>query len=285
MTSLPDMPNPESELARAVDYGEFHLAYQPMVSVRDGAMVFVEALLRWDHPRHGLLWPGQFLDETSTSPVQQRLSRWVLTDAARWSAHWRRRYPEQPIAVSVNVAEHELDEADLAVRVSSALNKVRLDPPALALEIKESWLLEDLDRSRDRLGSLDDLGVQLFVDNVGSTTGDAAATIEALAGMPIDVVKLDRRVMETCTDGLSASRADGSDSDAAALIALAHRLGFRVLAEGVEQASQAEQLRLLGCDLAQGYHFHRPQPREYVDVLLREARSERVKRMRASMSA
>jgi EAL domain-containing protein (putative c-di-GMP-specific phosphodiesterase class I) len=289
---------PELELGRGVDFGEFQLAYQPVVDLRDGSVGCVEALLRWDHPTRGLLWPGEFLDRGDAA-VRRRVTRWVLTEAARWAAHWRRRFPERPITVAVNLSAEDLEAPDVVDQVAKVVRTNELDPGALALEIGEAALYADLARARTRLLAFRDLGVQLFVDDFGTAYSSVVTSLEtmpaqavyvlpesvgALLGeahdgilmslasiesLPIDVLKVDRRFVQR----LFAERGDSALVES--VIRLAHRLGFRVLAEGVEQESEAHRLREAGCDLAQGYYFHRPQTREYIDVILREDIRER----------
>jgi EAL domain-containing protein (putative c-di-GMP-specific phosphodiesterase class I) len=293
-----ETPNPELELGRGVDFGEFQLAYQPVVDLNDGSVVCVEALLRWDHPTRGLLWPGEFLDR-GDADVRRRVTRWVLSEAGRWAAHWRRRFPDRPITVAVNLSAEDLDSSELATALAKVTRANQLDPGALAFEIGEAALFSDVERARTRLLAFRDLGVQLFVDDFGTAYSSVVSSLEtmpadavyvlpesvgtllgeahdgilmslaSIESLPIDVVKVDRRFVQRLF-------ADGKDSTLVeSVVRLAHRLGFKVLAEGVEHDNEAMRLRDVGCDLGQGYYFHRPQTREYVDVILREALRER----------
>jgi EAL domain-containing protein (putative c-di-GMP-specific phosphodiesterase class I) len=285
----------DTEFDRGVDLGELQLAFQPVVDLADGSVPCVEALVRWDHPTRGLLWPGDFLDDSVPTDVARHVTGWVLNDAARWAAHWRDEFPEHPITVAVNLSERDLDSTNLAAHLANVLRANDLAPGALALEVGESALYADLERARTSLMSFRDLGVQVFVDDFGTAYSSVVASLEtmpsqavyvmpesvgamkgeaydgilmslaSIESLPIDAIKIDRRFVQ---------RLFVSEREAAlveSVVRLSHRLGFQVLAEGVEHESEAARLREVGCDLAQGYYFHRPQTREYVDIILREA--------------
>jgi EAL domain-containing protein (putative c-di-GMP-specific phosphodiesterase class I) len=223
----------------------------------------------------------------------------VLNDAARWAAHWRAEFPEHPITVAVNLSERDLEASNLAAHLANVLRAHDLAPGALALEVGESALYANLERARSSLLAFRDLGVQVFVDDFGTAYSSVVSSLEtmpasavyvlpesvgALKGeaydgilmslasiesLPIDAIKIDRRFVQRLFAGEREAALVES------VIRLSHRLGFRVQAEGVEHEIEAARLREIGCDLAQGYYFHRPQTREYVDVLLREAAAAR----------
>src|SRR5262245_48776713 len=172
----PERPNPQ-ELGRAIDLGELQLAYQPVVDLADGRVVCVEALVRWDHPTRGLLWPGEFLDDETDPDVQRRVTGWVLNDAARWAQHWRSEYPDQPITVAVNLSDHDLDTPNLAAHVANVLRAHALEPGALAVEIAEAPLFENLERAKTRLLAFRDLGVQVFVDDFGTAYSSVVSSL------------------------------------------------------------------------------------------------------------
>jgi diguanylate cyclase len=294
-----DMPVPETTFGRGVDRGELQLAYQPVVDLLNGSVTCVEALVRWEHPTRGLLWPGEFLDDTVDPELQRRLTGWVLNDAARAASHWRTEFPDQPITVAVNLSDHDLESPNLAAHLANVLRAHDLEPGALALEVGESVLYADLERARIRLVSFRDLGVQVFVDDFGTAYSSVVSSLEtmpagavyvlpesvgamkgeasdgilmslaSIESLPIDVIKIDRRFVQRLFAG---------DREAAlveSVIRLSHRLGFRVQAEGVEHELEAARLREVNCDLAQGYYFHRPMTSGYIDVLLREGEAAR----------
>jgi diguanylate cyclase len=288
MTSA--FPDAHEELQRALDRNELLLAYQPIVDLNDGSLGGVEALIRWNHPTRGLLWPGDFLPAIEGSEVSTRLGNYVIDEAAGQAAAWRSQTPGRALPVAINVSGSHFESDDLVVQLAHALRTNDLEPGTLALEVGERSLFSDVTRNRARIESLKHLGAQIVVDDFGTAyatamDGDAEVqepgtwTVGATDGLllslvtleefSVDVIAIDRRLLERLFTGAA---------DAAlvhAVVRLAHRFGFRVLAEGVETASEADQLRRCGCDLAQGYYFHRPQSPEYIEILLREARDAR----------
>jgi EAL domain-containing protein (putative c-di-GMP-specific phosphodiesterase class I) len=263
----------QAELSRGLDRGELHLAFQPIVDLYDASVVGVEALLRWQHPERGLLWPDEFL-LFAQDDLSSRIGRWVVQTAASYAGRWRQQFPGDPIVVGVNMSGRQLDPGDLAVW-EERLTRLKIDPGSLAVEIGETELLGDTDRNRTRLEAVKGLGLRVVVDDFGSTyvsdatsagaaRDEAVAALELLDQLPIDVVKLDRNLV---TAGGTSER----DAELVAdLVGLAHRDGLHVIAEGVETRDEVRLLIEVGCDLAQGYHYHRPQPPEYVDVVLAE---------------
>jgi EAL domain-containing protein (putative c-di-GMP-specific phosphodiesterase class I) len=288
MTSA--FPDAHEDLERALDRNELVLAYQPIVDLNDGSLGGVEALLRWNHPTRGLLWPGDFLGAIEGTEMSTKLGSYVIDVAAGQAAAWRSRTPGKALPVAINVSGTHFESDDLVVQLAHAQRTNDLEPGALALEVGERTLFADINRNRARIESLRHLGVHIVVDDFGTAYATATATgLEALEPggttvgatdglllslvtleeFSVDVIAIDRRLLERLFTGAS---------DAAlvyAIVRLAHRFGFRVLAEGVETASEADQLRRCGCDLAQGYYFHRPQSPEYIEILLREARDAR----------
>jgi EAL domain-containing protein (putative c-di-GMP-specific phosphodiesterase class I) len=274
--TTPAFADLHEELRRALDRNELLLAYQPIMDLSDGALGGVEALLRWNHPVRGLLWPGEFLPGVRDAELSARLSSFVIHRAGAQADAWRARMPG-PLMVAVNVSASQFASDDLLVQLASAQRSHDLEPGVLALEIHERILFDDIARAAERLASLEELGIRIVVDDFGTAYADAPAattdglllSLVALEEFPVEVVAVDRRLWER----LSTEAPDAAVVDGA--VRIAHRFGFRVLAEGVETAPEAEQLRDCGCDLAQGYYFHRPQSPEYIEILLREARDAR----------
>jgi EAL domain-containing protein (putative c-di-GMP-specific phosphodiesterase class I) len=282
------IPIAHDELARALDRNELVLAYQPILDLRDGTLGGVEALLRWNHPTRGLLWPGDFLGSVSDDETWARLGGYVIEEAARQAAAWSSQLPSRIFPVAINLSGSHFEGDDLVVQLANVQRAHDLDAGMLALEVRERTLFTDVGRNRARVESLKQLGALIVVDDFGTgyvsaTDGDAPEpttwhvgatdglllSLVALEDFSVDIIAIDRRLLERLFTGAR---------DAAlvhAVVRLAHRFGFRVLAEGVESASEADQLRRAGCDLAQGYYFHRPQSPEYIEILLREARDAR----------
>jgi EAL domain-containing protein (putative c-di-GMP-specific phosphodiesterase class I) len=283
------------ELQRALTGGELQLAYQPVVNMVDGAVCGVEALLRWEHPHLGLMWPGEFLDAVHGTDLGTQLLRWVMKEALGHAAGWRTRYPDHPIWVSVNVVGHDFVSEALLRDVAEILQANQLDPGSLALEVKERDVFDDpYGLVRERLDTIKGSGIGVLVDDFGNAHAALMTALEAwppnvmkvypgfvsqvateayeatvasmntLRDWPIDVLKLDRSLLDRLfTDQGAEPLVDG-------LVRLARSLGLRTLATSIESPSEARQLYHLGCDMAQGYYFHRPQTPEYVDVLLAE---------------
>jgi EAL domain-containing protein (putative c-di-GMP-specific phosphodiesterase class I) len=258
----------ESDLQRALDCGELIRLYQPIVDLATGTPLYVEALLRWDHPGRGLLAPHDFLVDEDDSALLVRIGWSVVIEAARRAGSWRRTYPGRPITVSVNLSAGHLGRRELPARVEHLLldNEVP-GPNALAFEISERNFLSNRLRARDRLTPLRNLGVEIVIDDFGATaaaTGvgpsalrdSALELVESLGAFPLDVIKLDPRFV---------ARLEGAAAD---VVAAAHAIDVRVVALAVEDEAGADRARDAGFDLAQGFHFHRPERPGYVDGLL-----------------
>jgi diguanylate cyclase (GGDEF)-like protein len=241
----------ESELHRALKRGELELAYQPIVSLADGAVLGAEALVRWHHPERGLLMPGDFIPIAEEVGLIVPIGEWVLRTACRDAAAWGDLRPDgPPLFVAVNLSARQVSNPCVVHTVRDALERAGLDAPLLELEITESSIIEEADRPQANVLGLRDLGAKLVLDDFG--TGYSSLTY--LKRFPLDGLKIDR----SFTDGL------GVDSDDTAIVSavagMARGLGLAVTAEGVEHAAQALELRRLGCRRAQGYHYARPMP-------------------------
>ncbi len=258
MAQEPPALTAERDLQRGIDRGELQLAYQPIVNLRDGTLAGAEALLRWEHPTRGLLWPSQFLPDTTQSALRARIGRWVIQTVAAQAAHWHRRYPNQHLTIGVNVSCNHLDDADLAL-VLEHLHRAGLTASTLAFEIGESEFFDHIELNRRRVDAARALGLQVVLDDFGSATvvahpeGDGHAdptrslgtahqddTLVLLASLehfPIDALKLDRNLVEQMLVE------DPRDSLVAGVISLARRFGFQTIAEGVETPAEARRAR------------------------------------------
>jgi diguanylate cyclase (GGDEF)-like protein/PAS domain S-box-containing protein len=227
---------------------EFALHYQPIVTLTSGETREVEALLRWNHPVHGLIGPGDVLPLAEQCDLIQPLTWWTIDEACRQGAIWHQQRPHSPMTISVNLSARMLAEADLAERISLALCRHGFPAQFLRLEIVESTLVDDIDVARDALERLKAIGVQLALDDFGT----GFCSLAYLQHFPIDVIKIDRSFvqgMETGTQSVEIVRS---------IIELARRLHVQTTAEGVETWEQFEQVRGLGSDSAQGYLLARP---------------------------
>jgi diguanylate cyclase (GGDEF)-like protein len=233
----------EDELRGAIGGQELRLQYQPIVSLKDGATLGFEALLRWDHPIRGLVGPKDFVSVAEETGLISKIGRFVLERACRQAAEWHLQGHD--IFVSVNISPRQLTRADLADDVSRALQLSDLQPGHLCLEFSETSLLRDPGRIVESLRRLKALGVRLAIDDFGA----GASSFGILRILPIDQIKIDH----IFTQGLGDTTSDRAV--VAAVVSLAKELGLSVVAEGVETDRQQAELQDLGTDLAQGYLY------------------------------
>jgi len=238
----------ENDLRRAIERDELLLVYQPIVSATDGTLEGVEALLRWQHPRRGLLLPDNFLPLAEETGLIVPIGAWVLTHACQALQRWRHRTGAETLRLSVNMSAVELARPDFVVSVAATLHDTGTAAAQVCLEVTENVLVQEGPEVIRTLDELKELGVGLAIDDFG--TGYCSLTY--LKRVPADTVKVDR----TFVAGLGSDQQD--TAIVTAVVRLAHSLGMAVVAEGVETPTQLERIRELGCDLVQGYHLFRP---------------------------
>jgi diguanylate cyclase (GGDEF)-like protein/PAS domain S-box-containing protein len=238
----------EVELRNAVGSGELVLHYQPLMDLANERMVGVEALVRWQHPRLGLLQPGDFITLAEETGLIVPVGEWVLNEACRQVACWHQDGTAPGLKVSVNLSSRQLYETDLPACVAAALAKSGIDPTGLVLEITESLLLDDGEETMQRLLNLRELGVQLAMDDFGT----GYSSLSYLSRLPLQILKIDRAFVSVL---------GRSVEDAAvvrAILSLARTFGMEVVAEGIERPEEVAELKELGCPMGQGYYFSRP---------------------------
>jgi len=246
-------------LRDAIERGELTLHYQPQVDLASGHVCSVEALVRWPHPVHGLIPPDQFIPLAEQTGLIAPLTDWVLADAIRQGRAWQRA--GLLLGVSVNLSMWNLHDPALPDRVAALLHTHGLAPAWLRLELTESALMADTDRSMDVLARLAALGVHLAVDDFGS----GYSSLAYLKKLPVDELKIDKGfVREMATD-------ETDRAIVASTVGMGHALGLRVVAEGIEDQATWELLAGMGCDVAQGYYVARPLPPDALVRWLREA--------------
>ena len=237
----------ETSLRPALARGEFELHYQPRIDLRSMAMVGMEALIRWNHPERGLVSPAQFIPIAEETGLIAPIGRWVLREACLQTGRLMTEFGRE-ICVSVNVSARQLAHATFVGEVREALQESGIPPHCLELELTESALIADIERTALMLRELHGLGVKLAVDDFGTGYSGLAY----LRSFPIDVLKLDRSFVLQEDERISAF------DFVKAFVDMAHALKLAVVAEGVETPDVVEFLRAADCDEAQGYHFARP---------------------------
>lgn len=245
----------ESDLRHALEQQQFQLFYQPQLSGDGRRLTGVEALLRWQHPRRGLVAPTEFIPVLEEIGLISQVGDWVLAEACRQLQDWRESGLRVP-KVSVNLSARQFSDGQLAIRISRALRDSGLPPAALELELTESILMRDVGETMLALNSLKRLGLCIAVDDFGT----GYSSLNYLKQFPIDVLKIDRSFV----DGLPGGEQDAQI--ARAIIAMAHSLGLAVIAEGVENQDQLDFLREHGCDQVQGYLFGKPMPASQLEA-------------------
>jgi diguanylate cyclase (GGDEF)-like protein len=245
----------QSALHRALERDELRVFYQPVVDLASGLVTGVEALVRWEHPQHGLVPPASFIPLAEETGLIVPIGAWVLDEAMAQAARWRERSWGRSLTVNVNLSARQLRQPDLIPGLMASLLASGTDPTQLCLELTETTFMEDARSHREALDGIRGLGVGLAIDDFG--TGYSSLTY--LKRLPVSVLKIDQAFVR----GLGT---DASDTAIVkSVIDLAHALGLVVVAEGVEDGDQVAHLRRLGCDCAQGYFFARPQPAEELE--------------------
>jgi diguanylate cyclase (GGDEF)-like protein len=248
------------DLYKALINGEFRVHFQPLVE-KDARVVGFEALLRWTHPRHGSIAPSDFIPLAEKSGAIVAIGEWVLKEACRSCCLWQRE-TQSALGVAVNVSAVQFDEPDFPERVKSILSECGMDPSLLTLELTEGVLVRDVERARRQLSGLREMGVRIALDDFGT----GYSSLSYLTVMPADSIKLDRSF-------LSREFAE-SAAVIESIIEMAHRLGLRVVGEGVETSAESDRLFGLSCDELQGFYFSRAMPADAVHRFVESSQLE-----------
>jgi diguanylate cyclase (GGDEF)-like protein len=248
-------------MPRALDRGEFFLDYQPLVSLTTGGVLGVEALVRWRHPQLGVLRPDRFIGLAEETGLIVRLGARVLAEACEQARHWYEHSPNAPF-VSVNLAVRQVHDPSLVGLVTDVLDRTGLPPHKVQLEITESALMSSADEPISALRTLAGLGVRIAIDDFGTGYSNLAY----LRHLPVCELKLAGSFVAGLRPPAEDPAGGTDERILATLVSLAHALDLTVTAEGVETAGQAERLRTLSCDAAQGWHFGEPGPPQRISA-------------------
>ena len=247
----------KGDLERAMEREEFALLYQPIIQLKTGQVTGVEALLRWHHPRRGVVGPTEFIPVAEETGLIIPLGRWVLTEACRQAVAWDAE-ARRPLRMSVNVSGRQIHQAGFADEVAEVLAATGLDASRLTLELTESVLMQDVEVTAATLGELKALGVRLAIDDFGT----GYSSLSYLRRFPIDELKIDRSFVATVNVGPDQSALVRS------ILKLGDTLHLETVAEGIEEADQLHELQGLGADLGQGFYFAKPLTSEAISTLL-----------------
>ncbi|MEP1206648.1 MAG: EAL domain-containing protein [Rhizobiaceae bacterium] len=237
----------ESELRNALDRGQLEVYYQPIINLKSKTVAGFEALIRWNHPKRGLMSPAEFIPIAERSGLIVPMGRFVINEAARQLSKWQKRLEAAPIFVSVNLSSQQLVRHDLINDVKGALTNNKLTPHTLKLELTESQIMENPEHSSQVLLRIKELGAGLSLDDFG--TGHSS--LSYLMKFPFDTIKIDRSFV-------ASSNNRGRPIILKSIVSLAHDLGMVVVAEGAETEKDALELHQLGCEYAQGFMFGEP---------------------------
>jgi EAL domain-containing protein (putative c-di-GMP-specific phosphodiesterase class I) len=239
----------ETDLRRALERDEFWVAYQPIVDMATERVHGFEALVRWDHPERGTVPPSEFIPAAEETGLIIPLDLWVIRDACRQLRDWHSRFREaMPPLLSVNLSCKQFAQANLIDRLDEIIAETGVDPSLLKLEITESVIMGQPETAAQKLVQIKKRGINVSMDDFGT----GYSSLSYLHQFPFNVLKIDRSFVGRM--GVSG----GNCEIVSTIISLAHNLGMKVVAEGVETAEQAARLRELGCEYAQGFYFARP---------------------------
>lgn len=267
----PDMRSPmddrtglHSDLAAAVDAGQLSVVFQPIVYLPTEDLAGFEALVRWRHPTLGDLSPAEFIPVAEESDLIERIGGFVLQEAAKQASQWQKMLPreESPLFVSVNISSRQLLSQKLAQHVRRVLSEMPLPVDGLRLELTESMVMENPEQANHMLEQLRDAGARLAIDDFGT----GYSSLAYLQRFPFDTIKIDRELVQASSDG------EKGGAIVRSIVALAHELGKKIVAEGVETPEDYAFLRSLGCEYGQGFYYGEPMSASDVADLLKVVR-------------
>jgi EAL domain-containing protein (putative c-di-GMP-specific phosphodiesterase class I) len=253
----------EAELKRAVENNEWQVYYQPIVRLPDKEIIGVEALVRWNHPQRGIIFPAEFIHVAEDTGLILPIGKYVLQEACAQVKAWRKgKHPS--LWVSVNLSGRQFQDQNLLSLIQQNLTNIGLSGDGLHLEITESVAMKDLSRSATILNELDQLGIKISLDDFGN----GYSSLGYLNRFPIKILKIDRSFIKDIEESRN------SEAIISAIISLSHALNLDVVAEGVETEEQLAFLQSNACDKIQGYLIGRPVPASQLESMLGEESTE-----------
>jgi diguanylate cyclase (GGDEF)-like protein len=239
----------ESELHGVIDHDELTLVYQPILNLNTLRLIGFEALVRWNHPTRGMVYPAEFIPLAEHTGLIIKIGEWILREACRELGLLQRRFPSQPpMRMSINISGKQFAQENLADLVAAIIQETGIDPSSLTIEITESIIMDNIDVAIATMNRLRAMGVHIHIDDFGT----GYSSLSYLHSLPIDALKIDRSFINKLT-------VNGENAEIIlSIISLAKSLNFDVIAEGVELAHQLEQMKGMECRLGQGYLFSKP---------------------------
>lgn len=248
----------ESDLRSAIRESQIFVEYQPQVRIRDGSIVGVEALVRWRHPKWGVVPPADFIPVAEDCGLILKIGKLVLRESCHQLVAWTKLVPGRPLAMTVNISPRQLAEPSFFTELIAVLEDTGIDPTSLCLEITESAMVSAPGEVVRLLDQIRQLGVYIAIDDFGTEH----SSLSRLRDMPAEVLKIDRSFV----DGLDCEA--GDMAVVSSILSLAYAMGKHTIAEGVETREQASLLLRMGCEVAQGYFFSRPVAAEHIVPML-----------------
>jgi EAL domain-containing protein (putative c-di-GMP-specific phosphodiesterase class I) len=247
----------ENDLRRAIERQEFHVYYQPIVSLETDQIAGFEALVRWEHPERGFISPDEFIPLSEETGLIMEIGQWVLHEACRQMRQWQISF-QRPLMLSVNLSGKQFIQPNLIEQIKSILKETNFDPRWLRLEITESVVMENAEAATSMLLQLRDLGAHLSIDDFGT----GYSSLSYLHRFPVTTLKIDRSFISRMGEG------DENSEIVRTIMTLASNLGMEVVAEGIETEEQLMQLRTLKCEYGQGFLFSRPVDAELAKMMI-----------------
>jgi EAL domain-containing protein (putative c-di-GMP-specific phosphodiesterase class I) len=252
----------ETDLRLAIEQNQFALAYQPIVCLTSGKLLGFEALLRWHHPDRGLISPDQFIPVAEETRLILAIGAWVMAEACHQLRRWQDRWgADLDITININLSAKQFTQPNFLQQIDTLLEHTQINPRLLKLEITEGAIMEDPHTAQITFQALKQRGLQLSIDDFGT----GYSSLSYLHHFPLDTLKIDRSFIQPMQSPGEASEIVKT------IMTLAHNLGMTVVAEGVENVTQLNYLKTLGCEYGQGYFWSRPLPATLACVMLQQA--------------